>query len=143
MKAKLYTQEQRREGMRQLVLLHLKKFGGRATAREVAGSIGKALKHVWPRFTELAARGDIRDTGERVLDERVAYIITDILADNNARAATFGFNSILQIGRPAAVKTGTTTDYRDNWTMGYTPELVTGVWVGNADNSAMVNPSRV
>lgn len=70
MKAKLYTQEQRREGMRQLVLLHLKKFGGRATAREVAGSIGKALKHVWPRFTELAARGDIRDTGERVTGQR-------------------------------------------------------------------------
>ncbi len=81
--------------------------------------------------------------GERVLDERVAYLITDILSDNNARAATFGFNSILQIGRPAAVKTGTTTDYRDNWTMGYTPELVTGVWVGNADNSAMINLSGV
>ena len=81
--------------------------------------------------------------GERVLDERVAYLITDILSDNNARAATFGFNSILQIGRPAAVKTGTTTDYRDNWTVGYTPELVTGVWVGNADNSAMVNLSGV
>ena len=63
---KLDTQEQRREGMRQLVRLHLKKFGGRATAREVAGSIGKALKHVWPRFTELAALGIVRDTGERV-----------------------------------------------------------------------------
>jgi penicillin-binding protein 1C len=81
--------------------------------------------------------------GERVLDARVAYLITDILADNNARAATFGFNSILQIGRPAAVKTGTTTDYRDNWTVGYTPELVTGVWVGNADDSAMINLSGV
>jgi len=81
--------------------------------------------------------------GERVLDERVTYLITDILSDNNARAATFGFNSILQIGRPAAVKTGTTTDYRDNWTVGYTPELVTGVWVGNADNSTMINLSGV
>lgn len=77
--------------------------------------------------------------GEPVLDERVAFLITDILADNNARAATFGFNSVLQIGRPAAVKTGTTTDYRDNWTVGYTPELVTGVWVGNADNTPMIN----
>jgi membrane peptidoglycan carboxypeptidase len=81
--------------------------------------------------------------GERVLDERVAYLISDILSDNQARAATFGFNSVLQIGRPAAVKTGTTTDYRDNWTVGYTPELVTGVWVGNADNSPMVNLSGV
>jgi len=81
--------------------------------------------------------------GERVLDERVAYLITDILSDNNARAPTFGFNSVLQIGRPAAVKTGTTTDYRDNWAVGYTPELVAGVWVGNADNSPMVNLSGV
>lgn len=81
--------------------------------------------------------------GERVLDERVAYMLTDILADNEARASTFGFNSVLQIGRPAAVKTGTTSDYHDNWTIGYTPELVTGVWVGNADNSPMVNLSGV
>jgi membrane peptidoglycan carboxypeptidase len=81
--------------------------------------------------------------GERVLDERVAYLISDILADNNARAATFGFNSILQIGRPAAVKTGTTTDYRDNWTVGYTPELAVGVWAGNADFTPMVDLSGV
>ncbi len=81
--------------------------------------------------------------GERVLDERVAYLISDILSDNAARGATFGFNSVLQIGRPAAVKTGTTTDYRDNWTMGYTPDLVAGVWVGNADGSPMVLLSGV
>lgn len=81
--------------------------------------------------------------GERVLDERVAYLISDILSDNEARGATFGFNSVLLIGRPAAVKTGTTTDYRDNWTVGYTPDLVTGVWVGNADTSPMVNLSGV
>ena len=63
---KLYTQEQRREGMRQLVLLHLRKLGGHGTAREIADSIGKALKHVWPRFTELKDTGRIRDTGLRV-----------------------------------------------------------------------------
>jgi penicillin-binding protein 1C len=79
----------------------------------------------------------------RVLDARVAYLISDILSDNTARAPTFGFNSVLQIGRPAAVKTGTTTDYRDNWTMGYTPDLVVGVWVGNANNTPMVNLSGV
>ncbi|MBL8055438.1 MAG: hypothetical protein JNK29_02005 [Anaerolineales bacterium] len=82
-------------------------------------------------------------SGEPVLDERVAFLITDILADNNARGATFGFNSVLQIGRPAAVKTGTTTDYHDNWTVGYTPELVAGVWVGNANNTPMINLSGV
>jgi membrane carboxypeptidase/penicillin-binding protein PbpC len=81
--------------------------------------------------------------GERILDERVAYLISDILSDNESRGATFGFNSALLIGRPAAVKTGTTTDYRDNWTVGYTPDLVTGVWVGNADYSPMVNLSGV
>jgi len=94
------------------------------------------------------ARGDLiyqwsQPSSERILDERVSYLITDILSDNNARLATFGPNSVLQIGRPAAVKTGTTTDYRDNWTMGYTPELVTGVWVGNANNAPMINISGV
>lgn len=79
----------------------------------------------------------------RVLDERVAFLINDILSDNRARAETFGPNSVLQIGRPAAAKTGTTTDYRDNWTMGYTPELVVGVWVGNADYSPMAGLSGV
>ncbi|MEO0598425.1 MAG: transglycosylase domain-containing protein, partial [Chloroflexota bacterium] len=66
----------------------------------------------------------------RVLDERVAWLITDILSDNQARIPSFGTNSALQIGRPAAAKTGTTTDFRDNWVMGYTPNLVVGVWVG-------------
>ncbi len=80
---------------------------------------------------------------EQILDERIAYLITDILSDNNARLATFGPNSVLQIGRPAAVKTGTTTDFRDNWTVGYTPELAVGAWVGNADNTPMVNISGV
>jgi membrane peptidoglycan carboxypeptidase len=81
--------------------------------------------------------------GVRVLDERVAYLITNILSDNNARAPTFGFNSVLLIGRPAAVKTGTTSDYRDNWTLGYTPDLVAAAWVGNADDTPMVDLSGV
>lgn len=94
------------------------------------------------------ARGDLiyqwtQPSSERILDERISYLITDVLSDNNARLATFGPNSVLQIGRPAAVKTGTTTDYRDNWTVGYTPELVTGVWVGNANNAPMINISGV
>src|SRR5690606_36882744 len=79
----------------------------------------------------------------RVLDERVAYIITDILSDPNARVPAFGTNSALDIGRPAAAKTGTTTDFRDNWVMGYTPNLVVGVWVGNADNTPMVDITGV
>jgi penicillin-binding protein 1C len=79
----------------------------------------------------------------RVMDERVAWLITDILSDNAARIASFGPNSALNIGRPAAAKTGTTTDYRDNWVVGYTPNLVAGVWVGNADNRPMVEVTGV
>jgi 1A family penicillin-binding protein len=81
--------------------------------------------------------------GAQVLDARVAYLITDILSDNTARAPGFGEYSVLRLDRPAAAKTGTTTDWRDNWTLGYTPDLVTGVWVGNADNKPMEHVSGV
>lgn len=83
------------------------------------------------------------DTLSRVLDERVAYLINDILSDPEARRKEFGVPSPLDIGRPAAAKTGTTTDYRDNWVAGYTPNLVVGVWVGNANNSVMVDVSGI
>lgn len=73
----------------------------------------------------------------RVATPGHSFLITDILQDNEARTPTFGADSWLQIGRPAAVKTGTTNDVRDIWTIGYTPELVTGVWVGNADGTPM------
>lgn len=73
----------------------------------------------------------------RVLDNRLAWLITDILSDKDAREIGFGKNTILQLERPAAVKTGTTTNFHDNWTIGYTPKLVVGVWVGNADNQPM------
>jgi 1A family penicillin-binding protein len=79
----------------------------------------------------------------RALDPRVAYLITDILSDDDARAPSFGRHSVLKLNRPAAVKTGTTTDWRDNWTVGYTPDLVGGVWVGNADNTPMLGVSGV
>lgn len=76
--------------------------------------------------------------GEKVLPEGVAYIISDILADNNARLQEFGSNSALYFpGKYVSVKTGTTNDFRDNWTIGYTPKYVVTVWVGNNDNSPM------
>lgn len=78
-------------------------------------------------------------TGARVLDENVAFIVTDMLSDDHARVPGFGRHSLLNIGRPAAAKTGTTTDFRDNWVVGYTPDLVVGVWVGNADYTPMIN----
>jgi penicillin-binding protein 1C len=72
-----------------------------------------------------------------------AFLISDILSDNAARTPAFGGRSPLYLGVPAAVKTGTTNDYRDNWTVGYTPYLTTGVWAGNNDNHAMKNSSGV
>ncbi len=75
----------------------------------------------------------------RALEAKYASMITSILSDNNARTEEFGANSPLKLSRPAAAKTGTTNDFRDNWTVGYTPGLVTAVWVGNNDHSAMNN----
>ena len=80
----------------------------------------------------------LKDTPQtRIFDPRVAWLISDILSDDNARMTGFGRNSTLKIERPAAVKTGTTTNFHDNWTVGYTPSLVVGVWVGNSDYQAM------
>ena len=73
----------------------------------------------------------------RVLDERLAWLISDILSDDDARRIGFGANSVLRLDRPAAVKTGTTSNFHDNWTVGYTPDLVVGVWVGNPDYQPM------
>jgi membrane peptidoglycan carboxypeptidase len=77
--------------------------------------------------------------GVEVIAPEHAYLITDILADTQARCREFRCPSVLELDRPVAAKTGTTNDYRDAWTIGYTPDLVTGVWVGNSDNSEMVN----
>ncbi|MBU1751833.1 MAG: PBP1A family penicillin-binding protein [Chloroflexi bacterium] len=74
---------------------------------------------------------------QQVLDPRLAYLVTSILSDNEARTPAFGPNNIFVLGRPAAVKTGTTDQYRDSWTIGYTPDLVAGVWVGNPDGRPM------
>jgi penicillin-binding protein 1C len=78
---------------------------------------------------------------QAILDPRLAYIVNNILSDNTARWAAFGHPNPLEIDRPAAAKTGTTNDFRDNWTIGYTPQYVTAVWVGNTDNSEMKNVS--
>ena len=76
-------------------------------------------------------------TARRVLDERIAYLVTDVLSDREARMPAFGQGSPLELSFPSAVKTGTTTDWRDNWTVGYSREYVVGVWVGNADGTPM------
>jgi penicillin-binding protein 1C len=78
-------------------------------------------------------------TGPRILDPSVTFLISHILLDNNARTAAFGSNSYLVVpGYPeVSVKTGTTNDRRDNWTIGYTSDAVVVTWVGNNDNSPM------
>ncbi len=77
--------------------------------------------------------------GDQVIRPEHAYLISSILSDNEARAWMFGRNSVLALPFSAAAKTGTTNDFRDNWTMGYTPDLAVGVWVGNADYTPMQN----
>ena len=81
------------------------------------------------------------EPGEQVIRAEHAYLISSISSDNEARTWMFGPNSALNLSFPAAAKTGTTNDFRDNWTLGYTPDLVTGVWVGNADYTPMINTS--
>lgn len=78
---------------------------------------------------------------QQVLDPRSVYLVTDILSDNEARTPEFGPDSALKVSQPAAAKTGTTNDFRDNWTLGYTPYLTVGVWAGNSDNGRMVDSS--
>ena len=85
-----------------------------------------------------AAEGKGYCDPQPVLNPMIAYQLTDILSDNQARAPAFGLNSSLNIpDHQVAVKTGTTNDKRDNWTIGYTQDYVVAVWVGNNNNSPM------
>jgi penicillin-binding protein 1C len=88
------------------------------------------------QYDQPEARNAVLADG-RELSPQEAYLLTNVLSDNNARAAAFGSSSALRLSRPAAAKTGTTTDHKDVWTIGYTPQIVTGVWVGNNDNTPM------
>lgn len=97
---------------------------------KVEDSNGKILEQYTPPASPMF--------GEKILPPGVAFIISDILADNNARTPAFGGNSELRIGNQfVSVKTGTTNDLRDNWTIGYTPDYLVSVWVGNSDNTQM------
>jgi len=82
--------------------------------------------------------------GEQILDPRVAWIITDILSDASARLPEFGEDTPLSVPpHSVAAKTGTTRNARDNWVIGYTPDRIVGVWVGNADNTPMKGTSGI
>lgn len=73
----------------------------------------------------------------RIISEGAAFQMADILSDNEARAPAFGSDSPLHLSRPAGAKTGTTSNFKDNWTVGFTRYLVAGVWTGNSDGRAM------
>ena len=83
------------------------------------------------------ARGGKALDGRRLVSERTAFWITDILSDHDAREYAFGAGGPLELPFPVAVKTGTSQAYRDNWTIGYTREVTVGVWVGNFDRQPM------
>ncbi|NDJ61877.1 MAG: hypothetical protein GYB67_12175 [Chloroflexi bacterium] len=95
-----------------------------------------------PRGTPTPTTQQRIGLGTQVLDPRVAYLMTDIMADNAARTPAMGSDGPLNTGSLfTAVKTGTTNDIRDNWTVGYNRNVAVGVWVGNSDGSPMVNSS--
>jgi len=103
---------------------------------------------ITPILKILNSKGEIiykaeQTEGEQIINEEYAYQITSILSDSSARAPMFGQNSVLNLPFPVAVKTGTTNDFRDNWTIGYTPDLAVGVWIGNADYSQMIHTTGV
>ena len=83
----------------------------------------------------------LRESGNveahRVFDAGASWLVADMLADNTARAASFGLTSYLAFDFPVACKTGTSSDYRDNWTVACTPEFTVAVWVGNPDGTPM------
>jgi 1A family penicillin-binding protein len=99
----------------------------------------RSILQVADRYGKDITKPD-QQTPKTVIDPRIAYMITSIISDDKSRQPEFPANGPLTLsGRPAAAKTGTTNDFRDNWTVGYTPQLVTAVWVGNNDHSPMSN----
>jgi penicillin-binding protein 1C len=107
------------------------------------------------RLAQPFAVARVRDGAGRVLYERTpaapvrilsaehAYLLADILSDPDARIPGFGGVTPFELPFAAAVKSGTSTGFRDDWTLGYTPEIAVGVWVGNADGSPMLNVAGV
>jgi penicillin-binding protein 1C len=84
-----------------------------------------------------------RPAGSIVFSPQVAYVVTDILSDPDARVPSFGYNTSLGLPFRVAAKTGTSKDYRDNWTVGYTPDYTVGIWVGNFSGRPMHNVSGI
>ena len=91
-------------------------------------------------YQTLYATNEGKD-GQQVVDPRIVYQLLSVMGDPGARMATFGPNTPLNLDRPHMVKTGTTDDYRDTWTVGCIPQVCIGVWMGNTNNDPMVKTS--
>jgi penicillin-binding protein 1C len=102
-----------------------------------------AIERIEDHDGNIIYRHEVSDESRQVISTDHAYLISSILSDNAARTPAFGANSVLKLPFTAAVKTGTTNDFRDNWTLGYTPDIAIGVWIGNADYTPMINVSGV
>ena len=117
----------------------------------VLGSADVTLLALTNAYRALANGGDYSPVALRtangppvhVADRSAVFLVTDMLADNNARAMTFGMDSVLKTRGFAAVKTGTSKDMRDNWCIGYTDRYTVGVWVGNSSGEPMHGVSGV
>ena len=120
-------------GNGEVQLLHLTN----AYASLARGGEYKPLVVAWEPFIQLAGKP------RTVLSAPAAYLVSDILKDNQARAAAFGLNSALAVPFEMAAKTGTSKDYKDNFAFGYTPRWTVGVWVGNFDATPMRKVSGV
>ena len=101
--------------------------------------------HAAPNGASVRVRGrEMSVPGSRqVADPAAAYLIADMLSDNSARTLAFGAESPLRFGFPVVCKTGTSSDLRDNWAFGYTPEFTVGIWVGNFDGTPMEHVSGI
>lgn len=95
---------------------------------------------LWSPLT-LVARDSLEE--QRILSPQTSFLITDVLSDHAARIPSFGTPNVLEFPYPVAVKTGTSRGYRDNWTVGYTPRYLVGVWVGNSDGTPMLDVSGI
>lgn len=117
--------------------------GHRLDTRALLDIQAQGQNGAWVSLLHAGAPAARDPYGAQVIEPATAYLITDILSDPLARLPAFGEGSILELPFPAAVKTGTTTDWRDNWTIGYSTRRIVGVWVGNADNTPMLDVSGV
>lgn len=110
---------------------------------KVVDKNGKVLQEYKDQNLGRAIPSQLLLQGPRIVSPETAFLISHILLDNNARQDAFGPNSTLVIpGHAVSVKTGTTDDLRDNWTIGFTPQVLITTWVGNNNNNPM-NPALV